>query len=437
MRAPDADRDFLPAELELEERLPSPAARVGALAIVGLVAVAVAWVCLGRVDTVAIARGKVVPVGRAKTVQPLEAGLVRAIRVRDGQAVRRGEVLIELDPTASAADLERLAQEEVAAATHVARLTALLDGATDLTPPDGVAPAVLALHRRMLEDQHAEQRARLDAADLAVAQRQAALRSETAELNRRETVADALGERATAYRTLLERELVARLQYLEAEAQRVAAVQELATQHGKIAQGEAALVEARRQADALASDLRRTRLGELVEWETRRGILSQERTKAARRAAIQRLRAPADGLVQQLAVHTVGGVVTPAQPLMVVVPADAPLEVEAWLLSKDVGFARPGQAVEVKVDAFPFTRYGLVPGELLSISADAVPVEGVGLAYALRVGLRRASVETEAGATALAPGMAVSAEILTGQRRLVEVILSPLLRTARESLRER
>jgi hemolysin D len=431
-----APRDFLPGDLELEERLPSPAGRVAALAIGLVLAVGLAWAWLGRVDTVVAARGKVVPVGRAQVVQPLEAGLVRAIHVRDGQPVRRGQLLIELDATASAADLQRLAQDEMAARLHVGRLTALLEE-VPFGPGADAPPDLVALHARMLDHQRAEHRARLDAATLAIEQRRAALAAGLADLARREAVAVAQAERAAAYRTLLERELIARLQYLEAEAQRVSAAEEHAAQRERIVQDEAALAESQQQRDALVSDFRRGRLAELVEWEARRAALGQERAKAAQRTATQRLRAPVDGTVQQLAIHTVGGVVTPAQPLLVIVPADAPLEVEAWLPSKDVGFARAGQPVEVKVDAFPFTRYGAVAGELLAISADAVPIEGAGLAYALRIGLRRTTLATEAGTAALAPGMAVSAEILTGQRRLVEVLLSPLLRVTRESLRER
>jgi hemolysin D len=436
VRRRPAGPDFLPADLELEERLPSPAGRAVALAIVLALGAGLAWAGLGEVDSVVTARGRVVPVGRAKLVQPLEAGLVRAIHVRDGQAVRRGQTLIELDPTAPAADLKRLEQEEAAAALHVARLRALLDG-DELRHPDGAPGALVALHRRLLEDQRAERRARLAAAALAVDQREAALAAARAELVRREVVAGAYEERAAAYRALFERELVARLQALEAEAQRQSAVQEVAVQRDRVVQDTAALAEARRQLEALQSDLRRAGLAELVDWDGRRAALAEERAKAARRTAVQRLRAPADGTVQQLAVHTVGGVVTPAQTLLVVVPAAAPLEVEAWLPSRDVGFARPGQAVEVKVDAFPYTRYGAIEGVVLGISPDAVALEGVGLAYALRVSLGRTRVDTEAGRLPLTPGMAVSAELLTGRRRLIEALLSPLLRPLRESFRER
>ena len=152
---------------------------------------------------------------------------------------------------------------------------------------------------------------------------------------------------------------------------------------------------------------------------------------------MQRLSAPVDGVVQQLAVHTIGGVVTPAQPVLVVVPSGEPLEVEAWIENKDAAFVRPGQPVEVKADSLPFTRYGTVTGEILTVSRDAVAQERGGPAYLARASLARASVATEDGDIALAPGMLVTAEIATGRRRLIEFLLSPLLRAWKESARER
>ncbi len=153
--------------------------------------------------------------------------------------------------------------------------------------------------------------------------------------------------------------------------------------------------------------------------------------------AIQRLASPIAGVIQQMAVHTLGGVVTPAQQLMVIVPHDHPIEVEAWIENKDVGFVSTGQPVEVKIDTFPFTTYGTVPGRILVVSRDAVQVDKVGLVYAARASLDRSAIVVDGRATPLLAGMSVSVEIKTGQRRLIEFFLSPLIRHARESLRER
>jgi len=146
---------------------------------------------------------------------------------------------------------------------------------------------------------------------------------------------------------------------------------------------------------------------------------------------------PIDGVVQQLAVHTVGGVVTPAQELLIVVPQDHPVEVAAQVENRDVGFVKNGQVVEIKVETFPFTLYGTIPGTVLSVSDDAVPIEKVGLVYPTRVSMDRSTIQVERKQVNLLPGMAVTVEIKTGQRRVIEYLLSPLLKSVKESLRER
>jgi multidrug efflux pump subunit AcrA (membrane-fusion protein) len=176
---------------------------------------------------------------------------------------------------------------------------------------------------------------------------------------------------------------------------------------------------------------------EYLAAETNAVSLAQEVVKAKQRHALQRLTAPIDGEVQQLAVHTVGGVVTPGQQLLVVVPYEHHLEVEAMVENKDIGFVKKDQPVEVKVETFPFTRYGLIDGQIVSVSTDAVQLDQGGLVYSARVSLARSVIQVDGKPVRLAPGMAVSAEIKTGQRRVIEFFLSPLLKSGQESLRER
>ena len=143
------------------------------------------------------------------------------------------------------------------------------------------------------------------------------------------------------------------------------------------------------------------------------------------------------GVVQQLAVHTVGGVVTPAQELMVIVPADSRIEVESMVLNKDIGFVHSGQEAEIKVESFPFTRYGTIVGEVKFVSRDAVADETLGLVYPARMKMAKTTILSGSTEVPLAPGMAVTVEIKTGKRRLIEYLLAPLQRYRDESLRER
>lgn len=431
------EAEFLPAALEIEESPPSPLGRALAASIALLLVASVAWAVVGRVDVVAVARGKVIPAGHPKIVQPLESGLVRAIRVKDGESVRAGSVLVELDPTVRMADHDRLVHEQRSAEAHVARLRALVAGEPQFSVPPGVPDAVVALQQRLLAEQLAELRVRLEAARLVIEQRRAAVQATLADIERLEAIVPILTERSDAFRKLLAGEYVARMQYLEVEQERITRVQELAAQRQRLVRDEAALAEAQEQQRLVGVEFGRAHLAELTEWESRATSLGHEVVKAGQGSRVQSLRASVDGVVQQLAIHTVGGVVTPAQPLMVIVPTGGPLEVEAWLENKDVGFVQAGQAAEVKVDAFPFTRYGTIMGEVRSVSPDAVPQERGGLLYGARVSLDDTALPTEEGEMRLRPGMAVSVEIKTGERRLIEFVLSPLLRAWQESGRER
>jgi hemolysin D len=244
-------------------------------------------------------------------------------------------------------------------------------------------------------------------------------------------------ERAEAYKKLLEHEAVTKMDFLQAEGQRIDKAQELAGQKKKLQQDQAALAEAEKHYRAMRSEFQQSKQAELSALETKAISLAQEVTKAGQKAGFQRLTSPIDGVVQQLAVHTVGGVVTPAQQLLMVVPHGHPVEVEAQVENKDVGFVKEGQPVEIKVETFQFTLYGTIPGSVLTVSDDAVPIEKVGLVYPTRVSLDRSTMHVEGKQVNLSPGMAVTVEIKTGQRRIIEYLLSPLLKSMKESLRER
>ncbi|MEZ5588524.1 MAG: HlyD family type I secretion periplasmic adaptor subunit [Sedimenticolaceae bacterium] len=175
----------------------------------------------------------------------------------------------------------------------------------------------------------------------------------------------------------------------------------------------------------------------LDEAQHRQSTIRQERIKAETRITAQTITAPVKGVVQQLAVHSVGAIVTPAQQLMVIVPARGTMEVEAVLENKDIGFVEVGQQAEVKIDTFPFTKYGTIAGEVVGLSSDAVADDRMGLVYKMRVAMKRSSVEVNGKHVDLQPGMAVAVEAKTGTRRIMEFFLSPLLRYAKESARER
>ena len=453
---------FLPAALEIVETPPSPIGRAIAFTIIVAFSVAVVWACIGTVDIVAVAPGKIIPSGRTKVIQPFEAGVVRAIHVRDGQSVKAGQGLIELDPTMNEAERNHLRSDLTSAQLDVARLRAALSGSDDpvsvFRPPAAAPPSLMAMQRQFLVSQTSEFAAKLAALDRQRAQKEAERATIVATIAKLDATIPILQERVNIRKGLADKELVSKIIYLETLHQLVDQQQDHKVQESRYREAEAAvaaLVETRAQAEA---EFRRTLSSDLVEAERKVAGLSEDLVKAEQRTKLQGLTAPVDGVVQQLAIHTVGGVVTPAQALLVVVPAESHLEIEAMVSNRDIGFVHAGQQAEIKVDTFPFTRYGLLHGTVVSVSQDAIvhdksqdkpgdkvqgaetstsEPKGQELIYAARISLDRTEMQIDNNRVNLSPGMAVTVEIRTGSRAVISYLLSPILRYKHETLRER
>jgi hemolysin D len=453
---------FLPAALEIVETPPSPIGRAIGVTIIALFGLALAWASLGEVDIIAAAPGKIIPSGRTKVIQPFETGVVRAIHVRDGQSVKAGQVLIELDPTMNEAERNHLRSDLTSAQLDVARLRAALSGSDDpvseFRPPAAAPPSLVAMQRQFLVSQTSEFAAKLAALERQRAQKEAERATIAATIAKLDATIPILQERVNIRKGLADKELVSKILYLETLHQLVDQQQEHKVQESRYREADAAtaaLVETRAQAEA---EFRRTLSSDLVEAERKVAGLSEDLVKAEQRTKLQGLTAPTDGVVQQLAIHTVGGVVTPAQALLVVVPAESHLEIEAMVSNRDIGFVHPGRQAEIKVDTFPFTRYGLLHGTVVSVSQDAImhdkPQDKTGdkaqgaetstsepkgqeLVYAARISLDRVQMQIDDNLVNLSPGMAVMVEIKTGSRAVISYLLSPLMRYKHESLRER
>ena len=291
--------------------------------------------------------------------------------------------------------------------------------------------------QRLLEGQYHEYRAKLSQLNADISKREAELQSTRELLAKLERTAPIARQRAEDYKNLLNQNFVSKHGYLEREQQRIEQEGDLASLGSKTVELKAALLEATQQRNALTAESKRIALDTLNEAEQRIVNASQELIKAEQHGKLLRLRAPVSGTVQQLAVHTVGGVVTPAQPLLIIVPQEQSLEVEAFIENKDIGFVFAGQDAEVKIETFPFTKYGTIPAKVLDVSSDAINDEKRGLVYSARVRLARSTVQLEHKTVNLSPGMAATAEIKTGRRRVIEYFLSPLMQYKNESLRER
>lgn len=458
-----SESEFLPAALEIMETPPNPASRMIASTIILFIISAVLWASLGSVDIIATASGKIIPTERTKVIQPLESGVVRAIRVQDGQHVKAGDVLVEIDTTISAAERDRIRDEYLQAALDAARLKAAVnlegDPSASFVPPEGASEAQIAFQKSLLLNQVEEINDKLKSLDHQIAQNEGNKAAIAATISKLEQSIPYMQKRAEARETLANQGYGSKLEYLTAQQDLVEHRQELEVQKGRLAEAEGAVASFRDQRRQAGDEYKHANLKDLDEVEQKRASLYEQLVQASQKYRFQTLTAPVDGTVQQLAVHTEGGVVTPAQVLMSIVPAGSRLEIEAMVSNRDIGFVHAGQEAEIKVDTFNFTKYGLIRGHVESVSQDSMLREkpadksdfkrhvgdesdtsepaGQELVYSSRVLFDQTQMQIDDRLVDLEPGMAVTVEIKTGKRRVIDYILSPILRHKQQALRER
>ncbi len=435
---------FLPAALALQEAPVHPAPRIIQWTIMAFAMLTLLWACVGEIDVVATATGKIVPSGKSKVIQPSEVAVVKAIHVYDGQTVKAGEVLVELDTQITGADVQRLQSDLLAAQVDSARASALLDAIEESREPTSLVGRIPQASESQqlsaqtwLRGQYLELQSALQQSDAEIAQRTAEIQAAQAWVAKLQESLPIAQQLAADYKRLLDKAYIAKHAYLEKEQQRLNQERELAVQQARVLELQAAKQQAESRRQSVLAQTRRAMLDLLHESEQRAAALQQELSKAEQRNRLMHLTAPVDGTVQQLAIHTAGGVVTEAQPLMVIVPSNQPVEVEALLENKDIGFVRPGHEVEVKVDTFTFTKYGVVHGTVQSISDDAIEDERLGLVYSTRIQLKENSILVGSQQVPLTPGMSIRAEVKTDKRKVIDYFLSPLQQYVDESLAER
>ena len=432
--------DFLPAALEIQQRPPSPLGRAIGWTLMLLFLLTIAWATLGSADIVAVAQGRIIPNGHNKVIQPLEMSMIKTIHVHEGAQVAAGETLVDLDDQSVRADLQNIQQELSNLEQEHTRLTILEKLLqSDVLP---VKPAVTAdgltlLQRQLLSAQWSEHQANLKALQAERRKRQAEQVSLQQQVHKLEAVLPLVAKRAETLRRLSEKKFLGESEFLEMEQERLEIENDLATNRKRADEIIAAIAEIDAQKEQVQRRFLSQVLLERQQNRKRSEALIQEQVKAASRLNAYTLVSPIDGVVQQLAVHTLGGIVTPAQQLMVIIPDQAVLEVEALVENRDIGFVREGQQVEVKIDAFPFTKYGIIPAEVTDLSNDAINDEVKGLVYKAKVTLKESRIRVDQKWVNLSPGMTVTAEVKTGTRRLIEFFLAPLLRYRQESIRER
>jgi HlyD family secretion protein len=443
--------DFAPPLLRIQAKPPAPLAGWMLRLLVAFLLALLAWAVLGRLDIVAVSDGKLVPQGYLKIVQPAEQGIVKEILVKEGEAVREGQVLIRMDAVLSAADATALQAEYDNRRLALRRIDAQLAG-MPLARDPADAPALYA----QLEAQY---RANVLAYENALAQERSLLAKARHDLaaaeqtkTKLEQVLPHYVEQENAFEKLRREGFAGRLMAADKARERIEKEQDLRTQESIIHASRALAEQSERKAAQITADYRRQLLTERVEVAQQLDKARQELVKHQHRKGLLELRAPHSGSVKDLATHTAGTVVAPGTILMTLVPQDDLLVAEVWVGNQDVGFVRPGQRVKVKLAAFPFQKYGMAEGKVMHVSADATEapspntrsdaLTGRGrpmgpLAYRTLIELERQDLVSGAVRYRLGAEMQVSGEIHLGTRSLLEYLLSPVQRAFHEAARER
>lgn len=433
--------EFQPGHLEIIERPPSPWARRSALVICLLLFIAIAWSVIGRLDIHASAAGRLLVSSHSKIIQSLETGEVAAIHVRDGQSVQQGDVLISLNPVGAEAELQRLQNQLNYQLLQKTRLTALLSDAPMVFFSQAAkgksTPQQIELTEKHLHSIWKEVSAQLKNYESQISVNRASQQKGEIEVQALERLATNIRYRLRAQRALEANKLLAKMELLEKEKELIEVERLLASQTAENKVLDAQYQNLSEQKTSYLAKVKREYYQQLTQTYASIALVEQDLIKAEEKSRLQVLKAPVDGVVQQLAIHTIGGVIEPAKQLMVIVPDDSAIEAKVMVLNKDVGFVQAGQHVEIKVDAFPYTRYGTISGVVAHVSKDSVEDERMGLVFPARIRLNQNYIVVEESESKLQAGMSVTGEIRTGNRRVIDYLLSPLQQYQSEALRER
>jgi HlyD family secretion protein/hemolysin D len=456
------ERQFLPAALEILETPPPPLGRAMSFTICAFACCALFWASVGVTDIIAVAAGKIITRARTQVVQAPEIGVVKAILAQPGQRVGAGEALIELDAETIRAELEHARTDLVQARLDEARLRAFLGQASDaqlVAAYADIEPALAQQSLLQLKTQRLERESRLGAIERERETRRAELETSQVLLQKAIEILPLIEERADIRSKAALIEFGSKLLSLEARQQVIDIKAEIRLQTQKIEAGKSTLAALDHQQAQVEAEFQKVAYNDLARALAQKSASTEAVVKSHRRLDLATLRSPMDGFVTVLNVRTVGAIVTPAQQLISIAPENSPLEVEVVVLNRDVAFIAKDQDVEVKVDAYPFTKYGLLKGRVIGIAQDSEPqptpndnsvsgsqrradqtsyIEGSErLLYTVRVGIDPSTLRLDGAPAPLMPGMSVRAEIKTGSRSILEFLMAPLAEYLHQSMRER
>ena len=430
--------EFLPAALEIIETPPSPVGRSLIWLLIALFVITLVWSFVGKIDEVAVASGKVIPSGYTKTIQPEDKGVVAAILVQNGSRVKTGELLIELNTTLTEADVVRLTKERSHYTLTVRRLLAESEESSfDLEGLEwcdrGDIASQVALYGKRMQ----EHISRLAVAEKNMRQAEESLKQARIVKEKLKMQLKIAKEREERTRLVSEKGGISIFTWQEYLEKYLALQQDVSGQESEILRNGQAVEQAQADLRRLQGERDKEIAEQLVEASHKLRLAEEELKKAQERHRLTQIRSPIDGTVQQLAIHTTGGIVTEAQKLLLVVPDGGKLKFEVWAINRDIGFIFEGQKAEIKVETFNFQKYGTLDATVETVATEAVEDEQRGLIYRVLLSSEKDYFMVGDKKISLIPGMQVVAEIKTRQKRVIEYFLEPFKTYTSEGLRER
>lgn len=438
IRSDSGDKEFLPPAVEILETPPSPMGRMLVWTVLLLFVLAVLWSFIGEIDEVVVARGKVIPIGYTKVLQSEDKGIVKRILVQEGQKVKQGELLMELDRTMSESDLNALKKEIAYYDINIRRILAELENKPFVPGAGGEIDSKDFVQQMSLyNSRQSERKARLEFYDAQIRQKEDSVRVAESSLEKYRQLLAIAREREQNLEEIVKEGAVSKYTYLEFKGKRIELEQNVSMNISELSAAKAEASAARQQKAQYWAEWNRQLQEELINCRKQYNTLKESERKAELKNKLIEIKSPVDGAVHKLDIHTVGAVVQEAQGLMQVVPEGTPMEVEAWMENKDIGFVRPDMPVEIKVDTFNFQKFGTIKGKVREVSPDAIEDKDRGPLYRVMVSLDEEKLHMDNKDLQIYPGMTVSAEIKTRKKRIIDFFLEPFQTYKNEALRER
>lgn len=421
--------EFKPLLIEIEDKPLNPLGRIILYLVLAIMVFATAWLILAKVDVVVSAQGKVIPSGEIKILKPLESGVVSKIFVKESDRVKKGDILIQIDPTVTDASLLSKQDDLVVINSDIALLEALINESNlskdELNKLNSSQLSLYNSQKQILASTYESNKAKLNSAKLDI-------KASESEVNRLSLLLNKEEEAKTRLQKVLD--LIAKKEYEEVskniinlKEQKDIALYRLKESNKKL---EEIIEENQKAIKTIKSSWIETSLNK----EKEKRELSAQINAILFSNKTQQIKSPVDGFVGKLLVHTEGGVVNPNDNLISIVPSDAPLIIKASVLNKDIGFLKLGQEVAVKIDTLSFQKYGLLHGNIIEISKDAIEDEKLGLIYEIKIKPKSLDIKVDGETKQLEIGMSVIAEVKTGKRRVIELFIYPIIKYMDEGL---